>query len=281
MYKEIYIDLVFATNLLMDFVLLRLTGTLLGARASWRRSLLGALIGSLTSCLILIIPTDNPCPAFLLHALTAALMAKTGCKVKSKSMLAMAAVTLYILAFLCGGFWDVLSAGGGVALKTFLIFTGVSYAFLAICVKGYRKWNQKGETVCQVLLKTREKTLTVTGFYDTGNLLTDPLTNKPVSIVEERVLAELLPDAALNGLKNMEEAVGEYDDPLWESLHPHFIFFRSVGEHAGALPAITLEEMCIYRGEQIIYVYHPVIAVSSTPFHAGEKYQILLNGQIA
>lgn len=281
MYKEIYIDVVFATNLLMDFVLLRLTGMLLGIRAAWHKSLLGAVIGALSSCLILIIPTDNLYPAaFLLHVLSAAAMAKTGCKVKSKSMLARAAATLYIMAFLCGGFWDVISAGNSVALKTFLIFTGASYLSLAVCVRGYRKWSQKEERICQALLKTRQKTVTVTGFYDTGNLLTDPLTNKPVSIVEEQVLTQLLSASALNELKNMKETVGAYDDPLWESLHPHFIFFRSVGDQEGMLPAITLDEMCIYRGEQIIYVYRPVIAVSSAPFHAKGKYQIILNGQI-
>ncbi|MCI8815181.1 MAG: sigma-E processing peptidase SpoIIGA [Lachnospiraceae bacterium] len=281
MYREIYIDVVFATNLLMDFVLLRLTGLLFGIRAVWYRSLLGAVIGSLSSCLILIIPTDNPYPAaFALHILTAAVMAKTGCKVKSKSMLARATVTLYILAFLCGGFWDVISAGNSMALGTFLIFTGVSYLFFAVCVRGYRKWNQKGDAICRVLLKNRENTVTVKGFYDTGNLLTDPLTNKPVSIVEEQALMKLLPTAALNGGKNIEEAMGECDDPSWESLRPHFIVFRSVGEHEGVLPVITLEEMCIYRGEQIIYVYHPAIAISSASFHSRGRYQMILNGRI-
>ena len=283
MYREIYIDVVFITNFLMDFVLIRLTGMLLGIQAVWYRSLLGALIGALSSCLILLLPTDIfTLAAFVLHVATAAVMAKIGCCVKSKRMLAGATAALYILAFLCGGFWDVISAEENRAfgLGAFVLFTGASYVLFAVCVRKYRKWNSRGEVFCQVRLKFQEKTQTVTGFYDTGNLLSDPLTGKPVSIAEEQALADLVPAAALNGLRNMQETVGKYDDPLWESLHPHFIVFSSVNDHGGMLPAITLEEMCIYRGEQIVYVYHPVIAVSSSPFDSKGAYQMILNGKM-
>ncbi len=281
MYREIYIDMVFVTNFLMDLVLLRLTGMSLGIRAVWYRSLLGAFIGSLSSCLILFIPIDNRYPAvFLLHVLTAAAMAGIGCRIKSKSMLARATIMLYILAFLCGGFWDVISAGKDMSLGSFLLFTGASYSSFAICVRGYKKWAERGETICRVLLRTQGRTADIMGFYDTGNLLTDPLTNRPVSIVEEQALTALLPAQALTGLRDMKETMGEYDDPLWESLHPHFIVFSSVGGQGGTLPAVMLEEMCIYRGEQIIYVYHPVVAVSETSFHSKGKYQIILNGKI-
>lgn len=281
MYREIYIDMVFVTNFLMDLVLLRLTGMFLGIRSVWYRSLLGAFIGSLSSCLILFIPIDNRYPAVVvLHVLTAAVMAGAGCRIKSKSMLARAALTLYILAFLCGGFWDVISAGRDMSLGSFLLFTGVSYLSLAVCIRAYKKWEEKGETICRVLLRTQGRTADIMGFYDTGNLLTDPLTNKPVSIVEEQALAALLPSHALAGLKDMKETMGKYDDPLWETLHPHFIVFSSVDGHGGTLPAVMLEEMCIYRGEQIIYVYHPMVAVSETSFHPKGKYQIILNGKI-
>lgn len=281
MYREIYIDVVFVTNFLMDLVLLRLTGMFLGIRAVWYRSLFGAFIGSISSCLILFIPIENRYPAVIvLHVLTAAAMTGAGCRIKSENMLARATVTLYILAFICGGLWDVISGGGNMSLGSFLVFTGASYLSLALCVRGYRKWEDKRETFCRVLLRAQGRTADIMGFYDTGNLLTDPLTNKPVSIVEEQAITALLPPGVLTGLKDMEETVGKYDDPLWESLHPHFIVFSSVGGHGGTLPAVMLEEMCIYRGEQLIYVYHPVVAVSDTSFHPKGKYQIILNGKI-
>lgn len=281
MYREIYIDVVFVTNFLMDFVLLRLAGMLLSIRAVWYRSLMGAAFGSLSSCLILMIPTKGWYPAvFLLHLLTAAAMAGIGCRITSAHMLARAAIVLYLLAFLCGGLWNVLAAGKDVSLGSFLFFAGLSYFLAAACIRGYRKWLREDEVFCKVRMKAQGKTLTLTGFYDTGNLLTDPVTGKPVSIVEEQAMAALVPAAILDGLKNMEKAVGKYDDSMWESLHPHFIIFYSVGDCEAMLPAVTLEDMCIYRGEQAIYVYHPVVAVSSSAFHSRGKYQVILNGRI-
>lgn len=284
MYREIYIDVVFVTNFLMDLVLLRLTGMLLGIRAVWYKSLLGALIGALSSCLILIvsvvIPIENRYPAVLaLHVLTAAAMARVGCGQK-KSMLARTTAALYILAFLCGGLWDVLPAAGDRGAGSFLIFTGITYVLLAFCVRGYRRWNSQRETLCRVCLRVQGKSADVAGFYDTGNLLMDPLTNRPVSIVEEQVLKTLLPAAFMEGLLDMGGEGMADGGPLWESLRPHFIVFSSVGGHGGALPAVMLDEMCIYRGEQIVYVYHPVLAVSQTPFHPRGRYQIILNGRI-
>ena len=46
MYGKIYIDVVFVTNLLMDYIILRLTGMLLRGRAGWRRYLAGAVTGA-------------------------------------------------------------------------------------------------------------------------------------------------------------------------------------------------------------------------------------------
>ena len=280
MYREIYIDVVFVTNFLMDFVLLYLTGMFLGIHTAWYRCFFGAVLGAVSSCFILFIPTDYVYPAaFVLHVITAAAMARIGYKIDSKRMLARITLTLYVLAFLCGGFWDILTGGREIALWMFLCFTGLSYCFLAICVRGYQNWLRKRETYCRVKLKAQGKTVDLTGLYDTGNLLADPLTGKPVSIVEEETLAELVPAAALKRLKDMEKTVGEYDDPMWESLHPHFIVYCSVGND-GTLPVVTLEDMCIYRGEQIIYVYRPVVAVSAASFHSQGRYQIILNGKI-
>ena len=284
MYREIYIDMVFVTNFLMDLVLLRLTGMLLGIRAVWHKSLLGALIGALSSCLILtlsvIIPIENGHPVvFALHVLTAAAMARVGCGQK-KSMLARTTAALYILAFLCGGLWDVLPGAEDRRFGSFLLFTGITYVLLSLSVQGYRKWSSRGETICRVRMCVQGKSADAEGFYDTGNLLTDPLTNKPVSIVEERVLETLLPAELLAGLWEMDETGAAPCGALWESLRPHVIVFSSVGGQKGTLPAVMIDEMCIYRGEQLIYVYHPVLAVSKTPFHPRGRYQIILNGKI-
>ena len=53
MYYNVYIDIVFWTNLLMDYILLRIVGKLFLRKRSRLRILLAAAIGALFSCLIL------------------------------------------------------------------------------------------------------------------------------------------------------------------------------------------------------------------------------------
>ena len=51
MHQEVYIDIVFAANLLMDYILLRLTGIVLRRKNSRRRCLAAAAVGALFACL--------------------------------------------------------------------------------------------------------------------------------------------------------------------------------------------------------------------------------------
>ena len=202
MYREIYIDVVFVTNFLMDFVLLRLTGMFLGIHAAWCRCFCGAVLGAVSSCFILFIPTDYVYPAaFVLHVITAAAMARIGYKIDSKRMLARITLTLYVLAFLCGGFWDILTREREMALWMFLCFTGLSYCFLAICVRGYQNWLRKRETYCRVKLKAQGKTVDLTGLYDTGNLL--PTVNTHIFQCNHRKCS-IIPHTAIDNKMGMQ-----------------------------------------------------------------------------
>ena len=126
MYYEVYLDAVFVTNFIMDFVLLRLLMHIFRYESTWLRLILGAAIGAAGSCLILLIPTEHFFPAvILLHGVSAVFMVKVGCRVRTKSMLIQSVTALYFTAFLCGGFWEILYAGSKVTSKTFFLFAAV------------------------------------------------------------------------------------------------------------------------------------------------------------
>ena len=59
MYQKVYIDIVFVTNLLMDYFLLRLVGMLLRCRTGRRRCMAAAVTGALFSCFVLYIPVKT------------------------------------------------------------------------------------------------------------------------------------------------------------------------------------------------------------------------------
>lgn len=281
MYYEVYIDVVFLTNLIMDYVLLRLLNRFLKCGCSRRRSLLGALTGAAGACVILIIPTDSFTPGvILLHGLTAILMVKTGCGVRSKSMLLQAIAALYFTGFLCGGFWDVMSANKGMTLKTFLLFGAATYMVLSCwgVVRDYIKMRKTN--LYKINLSYQGKVLHVKGFYDTGNRLTDLGSGKPVSITDWKTISELVPQEEISCLRNYQKSMEEPDKGVWRNLKPHFLTFQSLGNPSGMALAVTLDHMCICAEHETVWIPGPMLALADEDFLLEKDYQIILNSQL-
>lgn len=98
MHYEVYIDLVFLTNLLMDYILLRAVGKIFRCSRSRKRTLLGAGIGAVFSCCILCIRSELFLPALiLLHGGCAVGMLVVGCGLKTGSLLIKAVLTLSLI----------------------------------------------------------------------------------------------------------------------------------------------------------------------------------------
>lgn len=280
MYYEVYIDVVFLTNLVMDFILLRLVNRALQCHSSLSRSLLGAVIGALMACLILMIPTDSFFPiAFLLHLLGAAAMAKVGCNAKSGNMLLKTIVALYLAAFLCGGFWDVMSTNGGITLKTFLIFSSGSYLLFTCCSVFYDYLKVKKKNIYPVTLGYGGRVESFHGLYDTGNLLTDTISRKPVSVIAWEALEKLLTEELLLDMKNFSEKAQNPAKAGFLALRPHYLTYSGVGAAQGILLAFTLDDLCIHTPSGIVHIFEPVLA-TDVQMSMGKDYQLILNSQI-
>ena len=89
MHYEIYIDVVFFTNLLIDYILIRFTGILFRCGRSRKRALLGAAAGAVFSCWIIYLRSFLESGIFLpalvlLHGGCAAGMLVIGCNLKGE-----------------------------------------------------------------------------------------------------------------------------------------------------------------------------------------------------
>lgn len=208
MHYEIYIDVVFVTNLLMDYILLRFTGKIFRCGKSRGRTLLGALLGALFSCCILYVPAAGFLPAvILLHGACAVGMLVVGCGLKKGSLLVKAVLTLYMAAFLCGGFWEAAKSENLTA-RAFVLFAAVTclgasaWSYLADSIRIRMK------NVYPVTLVCGGRSKSFYGFYDSGNLLMDSVTRKPVSIGKPDILYDLLPAETADQLKHLKENPG-------------------------------------------------------------------------
>lgn len=235
-YYELYIDVFFLVNFMMDYLLLRLTGKMMKCSATHGRIVAGAAAGALCACAAMVIPWINTFVKFiLLHAAGSILMVKIGFKIGWDRTFLRACIMLYISAFLVGG-----------VMEYFHQYVRRASLFFALALVGYFVslgiWELvtylAGRNIvrCKVRLIKEDREYMAEALIDTGNRLRDPATGKPVSIISARA---------------------------WEMLGAKescYIPYHSVGKPDGVLPAAALDKMCVY-GKAPVWLDRPIVAV--------------------
>lgn len=133
MYYDVYIDIVFLTNLLMDYVLLCIVGKLFLRKRNRGRILLAAAVGALFSCLILYVLPDMIFPAkVLLHGGCAWGMLVLGLDLKKNGLLVKALVTVYLMAFFMGGLMEAAPVKKATPIRFLIVAAGAYMGLSAL-----------------------------------------------------------------------------------------------------------------------------------------------------
>ena len=277
---EIYIDVVFAANLLMDYILLRILGSILRLKGNGRRCLAAAVTGALFSCFILCIPIEeSPLILVLLHAACAAGMIRIAYGIKKSGLLLKAVTMLYLTAFLAGGFWEA-AAKGRLNWRTFFLFAFGTYMGISASVCFADTVRARRKNIYPITLSWQGKEQNAYGFYDTGNILSDPLSGEPVSIAEPELLETILSGELVDKLKHLKENPGELKSTEIAALRPRYLSCRTVGSAECLILAVTLENLCIYTPREVVRISGPVFAMAFEPSALGKEYKVLLNSRL-
>lgn len=280
MYYEVYIDVVFVTNLLMDYFLLRLVGIVFRYKKNRIRCILAASLGALFSCMVLLMDAGNGMPTkMLLHGGCAIGMLRIGYGIKRGSLLVKSLLTLYLAAFLCGGFWEAFMADQSLTAKTFFLFAISTYFGMSALVYLSETFRARIKNIYPITLSYQGKVQSAYGFYDTGNMLLDPLSGEPVSIMKPEFLEAMLPEELMGKLKHLKENQGEIKSTELAGLQPHYVLYSTVGQE-GLLLAIRLDDLCIHTPREVVHIPRPVFALSFEPSTLGKEYKVLLNSRL-
>ena len=262
MYYELFIDVFFLTNLVMDYFLLRTVNRLLGCTATRLRSLAGGVFGALALSLIVIIwlPERQILNTILVHVVINTIMVKFGCKIKGWNKLLQGVLALYLISSLFGGFFVLFRQKEPVPdFPTFLFLAVASYLVITAAIQGYNRLKKKEKNCYEVVLYAGGKCREVRGFYDTGNRLKDPFSGKPVSIVKEGELLSLLKDGDRSHMT------------------PHYIPFCSLGCKSGVIMTVTLDLLTIRNEKESKTVKRPVVAIEKGNGSFAGDCQMILN----
>lgn len=281
MYTEVYIDVIFLMNFLMDYILLGLIGRFFYLSKKRIRYVIASAAGALFSSIVFVLPWEiGNAAGILMHGFCGILMLRIGLGIRRSGLLMQTMVCLYLVAFLFGGFVEAVFGNGTYTPVAFLILAFGFDLLLSGLHLASDCFRTRMRNLYSVTLIYGRKKCDACGFYDTGNLLCDPLTGKPVSVLSADLLPALLSPKILEDLKYIMGNPGELENTDLLQLKPHFLSFHSVGEKEGLLVAITLDELRIHTPMEERCIAKPVFALHMGPSALGNEYEVLLNSRL-
>lgn len=256
MYYELYIDVLFLENLILDYLLLSLVGKLLGYPATRPRMWLAALLGSVSFCALCWFSLLGTVPGMLIsHVGISLLMVKLGYKTRGYRSLFKALGMLYLSSLLLGGIIHWMQEQRSPWPLPFWVTAAAGLLLLNLAMHVLFAFRRQKAYLCQAVLVYKGTSRRLTGLWDTGNRLYDPLHQKPVSVVEKRAL---------------EPEIRE-EELLFE------IPYHSVGRAEGMMQAVIGDYLTIQFQGRSCLIERPVLGLTEEPLSGDGSYNMILN----
>lgn len=221
---EMYIDLFFIFNVIMDYIIIMSTSILLKRRTSYIRMILSSLIGGISS-LVLFTSLNK----IVIEIVSIVIMVFISFGYKGIRYLINNILYMYILSTLLGGIIYLFNIKVSNSMfLTYLIIIVISIEIMILYIKENKKMRSIYNNYYKVdiYFKDREK-LSLIGFVDTGNNLYDPYKKRPVIIVPNKYIKEdkyiLVPYHTING------------NGLLKCIKPDIIFIDGIGYKGNVL----------------------------------------------
>ena len=277
MYYEIYIDQLFLENLIIMVLVLRTWGKIRNLPLSWKKIWGISVIGAVAVCAVIFFRPEWGLAAKIAAWGTVILLdrllshrkafrdGKHGFlhRTKAAGYKNSHETVWNLLSFL-----GTLAVYGGTVQMIFsiweppvLLAAVLAYMAVDLLIDRQRERMVLGECRTEVTLEDQGDRWKLTGLIDTGNHLKEPITGRPVSILNWQE-AEKIPR-----FRRIQQEEGGY----------LYIPFHSIGTEKGWMMGIVVDAMIIrYRGEEIM-IEHPVLAVSRERLNTSGQYQMILN----
>ncbi len=256
----LYIDLFFLWNFWMNALVLFLVRQITKTYRTLR-CILSAALGAFSACCLLVwyIKTDHSLWLMLMEAVV--LVGMNILAFGGKNLLwhlflfivsgaAVAGVFLYVVSL------KILEENS----LAILIVSLVSGIFCFLLEKQSRvRWKEE-HMKAKTVLEFGDRKLFATALIDTGNKLYDPFYHKPVILVDEKMMREML-----------EYCRGECPEKL------HFIPFHSVGKENGLLEGITFDSVSIKWQDRQMKFQEVIAAATKESLYKGKEYQVIFH----
>ncbi|UCZ51816.1 sigma-E processing peptidase SpoIIGA [Bacillus shivajii] len=292
---QIYLDVVWLLNFLVDFMLLTLTAIVLKRDLRKFRLIVGALFASFY-IFLLFTPLQDIAVNPLIKGIYSVFIIVITFGFHRFRLFIQAWLMFYFVNFAVGGgllgvhFFlqtDMDFIQGTFATQTSGFGSPISWAFVIIGLPIMYYYSKKRfeaietekiryDEVYDVKIIINDIQLHLNGFVDSGNRLEDPFTRKPVVVIDMTELGDQFPLSIQNLIKEqdlskMEEVPSEYQSKI--TLLP----FRTVGETNKFMWAVRPDSITLYDQGEVFQCHSILIGLSTSPLSDRNDYQCLLH----
>lgn len=252
----LYLDVYFLENVLLNLVLLIFTLILMGRHIRLIRLLSASMLGGVLALLPMLLRLRYGILYILLIMLTGLLIVAIASGSKSKEEQWTATMYFYVMSFV----WNRLFTGLERMLGTeYTLCAAVVTAIMGI-VSGYlcyRRHIVKKQTIYNVEVELLGRRMTLKALLDTGNGLREPISGRPVSIMEREV----------------------YDTLCHQTIQERYrvIPYHSIGKEHGILQGTEVDELIIWRENEPYVQKKAVIALYEGKLSRNGSYQMILH----
>lgn len=296
---QIYADVVFAINFVMDIFIFWTVSKITKKEISKLRMILAGFFMSVTYCLLIFITQMQ----LYLNVFSSISILMIGVLIafnpKSIKEFIKLVFLAHISAFAIGGlgmamfyFTNISNIVGNMvgftinnfSFKILLSTSCIFYILIKVFISWYKHIFVRKQVFYPMTIFFKEQEVSLTALLDTGNSLNDPINNSPVIICEFDIIKNFLPNSLkLYFYENKESEFNFISENPEDSLffgRVRIIPFVSLGEQHGLLIGFRPDKVEINREGKVISLTDTIIGIYNFKLSKDGKYNGLLNPEI-
>ena len=258
----IYLDIILLENIIMNYIIILATGMICKVDLKQIRVLLSSLLGAIYAIVLYLIDlkiyTSQITKVIVSVSMVYIAFNATNIKIMLKQL-----IIFYLTSFCFGGAAyyllyvvnpDLIKSINGVLVGTYPIKIAilggiVGFVIINISFKIIKNKLTKKDILYDVDIYYKEQKSSIKVILDTGNLLTDPITNIPVLIVESHKVRKIIPQNISDIMFGRK--LEELDDNIKKRCS--IIPFSSIGKNNGMIIGFRPDYIKIHTedGEEI------------------------------
>lgn len=201
-----YVEYVFAENFIIDFILLYVTGKLIKRNIIYKRLVIASLLGALYVILTAYVGKDFM-TYFIVKFSISVLMIMIAFDTKGVLLNIRVILCFYITSLTMVGVITALYyvTYDRLTVNAIVISLFIGYLALHFFFKETKQRIDKSNFMRTLVINFGEKTKSIRAFIDTGNELSDPITGKPVIVVNIESIKGLLNEELYNNILKFYE----------------------------------------------------------------------------